>query len=241
MKLVFHHVVISSKSCVDSLQKNSIASGNPEDHSDYNRIQDNTFGPGITAENIDLKEFTKGGILVNNTFNGSDIAGVNGAIAWVAIKGNNYTVANNTGFGALEGGQGFRVLQIHPGLAQDNKVLNNTCDDFAGASYCVFVDPRARMTQVDCNNKRNDSSLLPEPTGIIKQVKAFKPMDNVVCNCDSETFCAKRSSNTTMVLRSAIVSNEATPSVPSKPFYTKSWEVPHMFMGDEDEFRPYWD
>lgn len=98
------------------MQKNSISKGLPEDHSNQNTIANNFFGKGITAENIDLKEFTSSGIIAKNIFTGASIAGINGAIAWVAIKGNNYTIANNTGSGSISGGQGFRILQIHGGL-----------------------------------------------------------------------------------------------------------------------------
>lgn len=158
-------------------QKNSITRGLPEDHSDANIIQHNFFGPGITAENIDIKEFTKNGIVKKNTFNGSSIAGINGAIAWVAIKGNNYTVVNNTGTGCMYGGQGFRVLQIHPGLAEDNKILNNSCNNFISGSYCVFVDRRVQRAQVDCSNKREGRLL-----GGASPSRAFTPSRRV-CNC----------------------------------------------------------
>jgi len=90
---------------VGTSTRNSIAAGRPEDRSDFNTISHNTFGEGIPAENIDLKEYTYGGTVANNTFNGTGIEGLNGAIAWVAIKGRAYTIANSTGAGTLRGGQ----------------------------------------------------------------------------------------------------------------------------------------
>ena len=108
---------------VGTSTRNSISRGLPQDHSNHNRIVGNYFGEGITAENIDLKEFTSSGLVANNTFNGSSIAGINGAIAWVAIKGNNYTVVDNRGSGTLTGGQGFRVLRIHEGLGMLDLIL----------------------------------------------------------------------------------------------------------------------
>lgn len=51
-------------------QENSINVGNPQDHTDHNIIRYNTFGPGVQAENIDVKEFTTYGMIQHNLFNG---------------------------------------------------------------------------------------------------------------------------------------------------------------------------
>jgi hypothetical protein len=219
---------------VGTSTKNSIARNLPEDRSDFNKIAYNHFWEGITAENIDLKEFTSGGIVANNTFNGSAIAGLNGAIAWVAIKGNNYTVVNNTGSGTLPGGQGFRVLLKHEGLAEENVVLNNTCSNFKPGSYCVFIDPRAKRTLVNCDNKRSDEALSsPE-----KMTMAFESSSRV-CNCNIDTVCLTRSSeNRTVFLKSA---RGPTSSEYVRQFFSNGYPVSDAPMDEPDEFRPSWD
>lgn len=44
--------------------------GAPEDHTENNTIRYNKFGPGVQAENIDVKEFTRNGLIQHNLFNG---------------------------------------------------------------------------------------------------------------------------------------------------------------------------
>ena len=155
--------------------RNSIAAGLPEDRSNFNNITHTTFGDGIPAENIDLKEYTSGGVIANNTFNGTGIAGLNGAIAWVAVKGTNYTIANNTGSGTIPGGQGIRVLQVLLADNEHNSVMDNTCTDFEKGSYCVFIDARAKNTIVDCDNRRLAS--------------ANSTSNKRTCNCNIDATC----------------------------------------------------
>ena len=45
--------------------------GNPEDNSDYNVLSNNVFGPNVPSENIDVKEYTTGGVIRGNVFNGT--------------------------------------------------------------------------------------------------------------------------------------------------------------------------
>lgn len=224
---------------VGTSTRNSIGAGLPKDFSDYNNFTSNYFGEGITAENIDIKEFTTGGVVANNTFNGTSIAGLNGAIAWVAIKGNNYTVADNRGFGTLRGGQGFRVLQKHRGLAYDNSILNNTCLDFELGSFCVFVDSLARNTKVNCNNKRYST----------KSPNALQRLDSSqskrVCNCQIDTLCTRPASNTTTMfiktLRTTGV-QDTTNDATASEFYAQGFPVlPRELIRDLTDSRPSWD
>lgn len=222
---------------VGTSTRNSIAAGLPKDLSDFNNITSNHFGEGVTAENIDIKEFTTGGVIANNTFNGSSIAGLNGAIAWVAIKGNNYTVANNTGFGTLRGGQGFRVLQKHKGLAQNNAIMNNTCLDFELGSFCVFIDSLARNTKVNCNNKRLSTRALD---GGFSQEKDTFSAASRVCNCQIDSKCpstAAKSNQTTMFIK-ALNRGDAQQLAPDE-FYAQGYPVlPRDLIRDLRDSRP---
>ncbi len=206
---------------VGTSTRNSVGAGLPRDLSDYNNLTSNYFGEGVTAENIDIKEFTTGGVIANNTFNGTSIAGLNGAIAWVAVKGNNYTVADNIGYGTLKGGQGFRVLQKHRGLAHDNVIVNNTCLDFELGSYCVFIDSLARNTRVNCNNKRSATRSLNLAQGM-----ALAPSKRV-CNCDIDTTCPRSGLGQTMhikILRTSGASQEQSTTTTTTASATSTGE-----------------
>lgn len=207
---------------VGTSTRNSIASGRPEDQSNFNVITFNTFGEGIPAENIDLKEYTSGGLVANNTFNGSGIAGLNGAIAWVAVKGRGYTIANNTGSGTLPGGQGIRVLQVLIADNEQNTVIGNECNDFEAGSYCVFIDSRAKNTTVDCGNKRFVS------------VNATQRSTKRTCNCNIDDWCSDGTSSS-MTIKSA-------KSGGSHGFMAASYQLlPRNRVEDQWEFRRDWD
>lgn len=61
------------------------------DNSDRSIVRNNVFGPGLTAEAVDIKEGTTGGVVSGNLFQGTTSA----AKTWVDIKGNSYLVAGN--------------------------------------------------------------------------------------------------------------------------------------------------
>ncbi|MFI6477990.1 discoidin domain-containing protein [Nonomuraea sp. NPDC050663] len=67
------------------------------DRSDRVKVVGNTFGPGIAAEHIDVKEGTSGGLIKDNTFNGTGISGQNSGDSWVDVKGTGYVIEGNTG------------------------------------------------------------------------------------------------------------------------------------------------
>ncbi len=69
-----------------------------EDKSDSNKVLNNTIGPNITAECIDIKEGTSGGIIRGNKFNSTGITGANSGDSWIDVKGNGYLIESNTGF-----------------------------------------------------------------------------------------------------------------------------------------------
>lgn len=67
------------------------------DKSDYNQILDNHFGPNISAEAIDVKEGTVGGVILGNTFDATGLQGANYADSWIDVKGNRYKIGYNRG------------------------------------------------------------------------------------------------------------------------------------------------
>lgn len=64
------------------------------DASDNNQVTDNVLGPNVTAEGVDAKEGTRGGVIAGNVFHGS---GATAADSWVDLKGSDYRVERNRG------------------------------------------------------------------------------------------------------------------------------------------------
>lgn len=102
--------------------------GNP-DLCDSNRILNNKIGPGISAESIDVKEGTTGGIIKGNSFDATGISGANGGDSWMDVKGNYYLVENNTGFnpGGTIFKDGYQVHVAVSGWGNYNEFKNNSC------------------------------------------------------------------------------------------------------------------
>ncbi len=102
--------------------------GNP-DKCDSNRILNNKLGPGVTAECIDVKEGTTGGLIKGNYFDATGITGANSGDSWMDVKGNYYLIEDNTGYNP--GGSFFKDgYQVHVALSgwgNYNEFKNNNC------------------------------------------------------------------------------------------------------------------
>jgi hypothetical protein len=82
----------------------SMTSCNP-DRSDRDVVLNNRIGPGVTAEEVDIKEGTTGGTVKGNTFDGSSMVAITGgARSWVDVKGNNWLIQWNVGHTTLRSG-----------------------------------------------------------------------------------------------------------------------------------------
>jgi len=106
------------------------------DTSNYNQVLNNSFGNFITAENIDIKEGTKGGLIKGNQFNGTGLQGMNGGDSWIDVKGNNYIIENNTGNNSIL--DGFQTHIPQPGYGNFNIFRNNTLN-VNGPGYGIKV------------------------------------------------------------------------------------------------------
>ncbi|MFF7457189.1 sheath polysaccharide-degrading enzyme [Kitasatospora sp. NPDC008115] len=73
------------------------------DRSDRVLVENNRIGPYVTAEGIDVKEGTSGGVIRGNTFDGRGISGENSADSWVDVKGSGYLIEDNRGTFAAPG------------------------------------------------------------------------------------------------------------------------------------------
>ncbi len=94
----------------------------------YNTVRGCQIGPNVTADCVDIKEYTIGNVVEYCTFDGSGIAGENGADSFVEIKGNNCVIRNNVGYqnGCENMLYAFDAHQMLEGWEQNNKVYENT-------------------------------------------------------------------------------------------------------------------
>jgi hypothetical protein len=203
---------------IGSSHKNSIDYGLPTDKSDYNIIRDNSFGPKLRAEAVDIKEFTSNGKVINNTIDGADLSGVNGAISWIAVKGNGWSIEGNKGKN-LKSPKfvGIKVVEMSPGQGDKNIIKGNRCDLGQGGSLCVFVSSKTKGNSVACSNTVGSLIKQGSPTSAANSKK--------LCNC--KTRCIKGSSRSS--------------SFGMTPVLTSYYDADALFDVEEEVARPYWD
>ena len=117
------------------------------DRSDHNRIIDNNIAD-TTAENIDIKEGTTGGVISGNILNGTGMV-ASAATSWVNVKGNDWLVEDNTGTHSID--NGFSVHQVYPGWGLDNVFIDNKAV-VDGPGFGIYVQSHHLGTLVSCSN-----------------------------------------------------------------------------------------
>lgn len=121
-------------------------SGGQPDASNNNRALGNAFR-AITAENIDVKEATSGGLIAGNMFDGSGITGDNFADSVLDMKGVRYRVVDNRTSGAspmLKSGFQTHVITDPASSGCGNTFSGNT---FPGLN---FADGKAIELDKKC-------------------------------------------------------------------------------------------
>ncbi|WP_329199642.1 right-handed parallel beta-helix repeat-containing protein [Streptomyces sp. NBC_01435] len=104
--------------------------GDLSDRSDRVQILDNTIGPGVGGENVDIKEGTTGARITGNTFDGSGLTGANYDDSWVDVKGNDVLVENNKGSRTTNNGYETHTQQSGWGCGT---VFRGNTSDLTGA------------------------------------------------------------------------------------------------------------
>jgi hypothetical protein len=117
------------------------------DKSDRNTVEDNIFDQ-TTAENVDIKEGTTGGRILDNTLNGDGITSEGGS-GWINVKGNDYLIQGNTGHNSPQ--DGFQTHQILDGWGTGNTFKDNTAD-VNGPGFGFHLTP-VLGNKVTCDNK----------------------------------------------------------------------------------------
>lgn len=115
------------------------------DPSDRNTIENNTIS-GTTAESIDIKEGTSGGVVRGNSFDGSALTG---ADSWVDVKGNDWLIEDNTGVNSPK--DGFQTHRILDGWGTGNTFSGNTAK--VNGSGVGFSLTPVLTNVVKCDNK----------------------------------------------------------------------------------------
>jgi hypothetical protein len=124
--------------------------GGKPDASDRNTVVGNDIA-GTTSESVDLKEGTSGGVLRDNTFDGSEITG---ADSWVDVKGNDWLIEGNAGTNAPL--DGFQTHEIVDGWGTDNVFRDNQAE-VNGDGFGYSITPKLDNV-VECSNEASGAA-----------------------------------------------------------------------------------
>ncbi|MFF2961392.1 right-handed parallel beta-helix repeat-containing protein [Streptomyces sp. NPDC057963] len=105
--------------------------GDLSDRSDRVQILNNTIGPGVGGENVDIKEGTTGTKITGNTFDGSGLTGAHYDDSWVDVKGNDVLVDGNKGSRTTNNGYETHTQQSGWGCGT---VFRNNTSDLSGST-----------------------------------------------------------------------------------------------------------
>lgn len=101
--------------------------GGGPDTSNRNQITGNHVY-NTTAENVDIKEGTTGGLIADNSFDATGMSGANYADSWVDIAGNGYQIRNNVGTNpGSKLVDGYQTHVIISGWGRNNVFAGNSC------------------------------------------------------------------------------------------------------------------
>ena len=114
------------------------------DKSDRNVVEGNTIS-ATTAESVDIKEGTTGGVLRNNSFDGSSLTEGD---SWVDVKGNGWLIEGNSGVNSPL--DGFQTHEILDGWGTDNTFRGNSAT-VNGSGFGFSLTP-VRDNVVSCTN-----------------------------------------------------------------------------------------
>lgn len=140
---------------------NNCTRGNP-DTTDNVQILDNVVD-NVTAESIDIKEGTRGGVIRGNTFDVVGMTGDHFGDSAIELKGADYTVDNNTvkKTGASAMVDGFQVRQVSTMLELTKSATGNvfTHNRLLGnaSGYGISVQPTHVTNTLSCSNTTDAS------------------------------------------------------------------------------------
>ena len=120
------------------------------DRSDRVLVQGNHVW-NTTAEGIDAKEGTTGGIIRGNRFDNAGYSGENSADSWIDVKGNGWLVEGNTGKDTLL--DAFQTHVVASGWGESNIFTGNTVEGgVPGVVVGIYPKPGTHGNIVRCDN-----------------------------------------------------------------------------------------
>jgi hypothetical protein len=120
-------------------------SGGRPDASDHNLVVGNVISH-TSAESMDIKEGTTGGVIRDNQIEGSGMTG-SWADSWIDMKGNGWLIESNHGVNAVE--DGFQVHQALSGWGIGNVFRDNVAEVNA-SGYGFWVQNGAVGNVIAC-------------------------------------------------------------------------------------------
>lgn len=121
------------------------------DRSDRNLIEGNVIFE-TTAESVDIKEGTAGGVVRGNRFDGASLAEED-ADSWVDVKGNGWLIESNVGQNSPR--DGFQTHEIVDGWGTQNVFRANTAK-VNGPGFGFSLTP-VRGNVVECSNTASNA------------------------------------------------------------------------------------
>jgi hypothetical protein len=119
------------------------------DRSDRNQILNNKLGPNVTAEHLEIKEGTSGGVIRGNTIDGSGMVQTQSwNDSWAEIKGNNYLIEDNVGTRSIK--HGFETF-ASSGYGNNNTFRGNRAEQIPSSGYGFKVTSGSGNV-VTCDN-----------------------------------------------------------------------------------------
>jgi hypothetical protein len=137
----------------------------PDESNNDDVVNNNVYN--TTAECVDIKEGTTGGLIYGNTFNGSDLSGDTGAESMLNAKGNAYLIEDNTGTNSNQ--DGMQVNNVYAGWGEDNVFIGNTIlGTIPGYGFNVETEAQTLYNDIFADNSAStaasglsDVALLP--------------------------------------------------------------------------------
>ncbi|MFD5499374.1 right-handed parallel beta-helix repeat-containing protein [Streptomyces sp. NPDC127061] len=137
--------------------------GDLSDRSDGVQILQNTIGPGVGGENIDIKEGTTGARIIGNTFDGSGLTGANYDDSWVDVKGNDVLVEGNKGSRTTNNGYETHTQQSGWGCGT---VFRDNASDLTGAKGDKQLAVNVTNYGTDCPTTVHSSNTVTGGKGL---------------------------------------------------------------------------
>lgn len=125
--------------------KSNWTAGSP-DRSDRITVRGNRI-TNTSAEGVDIKEGTTGGVIAGNVFTNAGMSGANYADSWIDVKGNGYRIEGNSGLGTKL--DAFQVHSVLAGWGTGNVFTGNTVQGGV-PGYEVWVQSASLNTTITC-------------------------------------------------------------------------------------------